>query len=154
MADSRARGRPSADRGEGRNDPETPEISKTPGRCWHGHCFARCMTQALADLVVVGSGASGRRFLECGLARGLTQSYRIRVFDEHASARRAQSCGPVIVERETVIAVDPNRQVLETASGQQVRFDTLVLATGAQPLPSASRLPLGCFAFRGPADLS
>jgi len=110
------------------------------------------MTQSSAELVLIGGGASGRRFLARAVEHGLTQSYRIRAFDEHASARSVRGFANVVLERETVLAVDPSHRLVETASGRKVPYDALVLATGARSLPDASPLPLGCFTPRGPAD--
>jgi sulfide:quinone oxidoreductase len=47
--------------------------------------------------------------------------------------------------------VDPDRRVVSTSAGRELRYDRLVLAIGARPAPSAS--PFGVLTFRDADDL-
>jgi nitrite reductase (NADH) large subunit len=114
------------------------------------------MTHRAPELVVVGSGASGRKFLASALEHGLRDNFRIRALDERADRRFTGSLRGLAPERETVLALDPARHILKTASGRSLPYDSLVLATGRRALPveDLSAQPVGCFSYRSPFDLS
>ncbi len=114
------------------------------------------MTHSAPELVVVGTGASGRKFLTSAVEHGLKDCYRIRTLDEHADGHFVGALHGLTPERETVLALDPARHVLRTASGRSVPYDALVLATGKRALPMEhfGAHPDGWYSYRVPADLT
>jgi len=63
-------------------------------------------------------------------------------------ARLAQSCSAGFTIGE-LVAVDPERRLAVAASGLELPYDQLVLATGASPEPALQ----DALTFRGPADV-
>lgn len=51
--------------------------------------------------------------------------------------------------RDSLVGVEPDRQILHTASGRMMRFDALLLAIGARPVEVVH----GALTFRGPEDV-
>src|SRR5450432_802652 len=112
------------------------------------------MAHRIPELIVVGSGTSGRKFLAWAAKHRLTSSYRIRAIDERAEGPSERKVRGPVTERETVLAVNPALHVLKTASGRTLEYDALVLATGMRPLVEEERgHPPGCFVYAGPTDL-
>jgi nitrite reductase (NADH) large subunit len=102
----------------------------------------------------VGGGTSGRKFLAWAAKHRLTSSYRIRAIDERAEGPSERNVRGLVMERETVLAVNPALHVLETASGRTLEYDALVLATGTRSLvEEAQDHTLGCFVYAGPTAL-
>ena len=114
------------------------------------------MTRSARELVVVGNGASGRKFLASAVEHGLKDCFRIRALDEHADGHFTGTLHGLTPERETVLALDPARHVLRTASGRSMPYDALVLATGKRALPTdySGAHPVGCYSYCVPADLT
>jgi nitrite reductase (NADH) large subunit len=114
------------------------------------------MAHSAPGLIVVGNGASGRKFLTSAVEHGLKDCFRIRMLDEHADPDFSGSLHGLTPERETVLALDPARHVLRTASGRSITYDVLVLATGKRALPMeySGAHPLGCYSYCVPADLT
>ena len=111
------------------------------------------MIHRAPELVVVGGGPSGRKFLARAIEHGLTRSFHVRALDEHAEGRFSGALAGVQSERETVLGLDPIRRVLKTASGRSVEYDSLVLATGRHAVQDRGARPAGCFDYQVPADL-
>jgi nitrite reductase (NADH) large subunit len=112
------------------------------------------MGRRTPELIVVGNGNSGRKFLASAAKHRLTSSYRIRAIDERAEGPWGPKVRGLVTERETVLAVNPALHVLETASGRTLEYDALVLATGMRSLVEEERdQPPGCFVYAAPTAL-
>jgi nitrite reductase (NADH) large subunit len=112
------------------------------------------MSQPVSQLIVVGRGNSGREFLARAADHHLADRYRIRSLDEQGRGSLAAESSGLVAERETVLAIDPARHELETASGRVLEYDALVLATGMRaPLPASWGHHPRCFAYRVAGDL-
>ncbi|MEZ0577690.1 nitrite reductase large subunit NirB [Nocardioides sp. MH1] len=108
------------------------------------------------QLVVVGHGMVGHRFVESAISRGLTETYDITVvgeerrpaydrvaltsyFEVGADALSLLPGGRYDDPRVTlrlgseVVAVSPRQRIVTLASGEDLHYDELVLATGAAP---------------------
>ncbi len=130
-------------------------------------------------LVVVGHGMVGHHFLEDCVNRNLHQQYQIVVFGEERYAaydrvhlseyfggRSAASLslveGDFFAESgielrlsQQIVAIDRDARVVRTASGHEIHWDKLVLATGSYPFVPpvpGNDLP-GCFVYRTLDDL-
>ncbi len=130
-------------------------------------------------LVIVGNGMVGHRFIELMIERGAAARYDIVVFGEEprlaydrvhlsdyfagssadsltlATAEQYQAWGVRFVIGQRVQAIQPQAQTIHTASGQTVRYDRLVLATGSTPFvpPIEGREAAGTFVYRTLDDL-
>ena len=130
-------------------------------------------------LVVVGHGMVGHHFLEDCVNRNLHQQYQIVVFGEERYAaydrvhlseyfggRSAASLSLVEGDffadngielrlSQQIVAIDRDARVVRTASGHEIHWDKLVLATGSYPfVPPVSGHDLpGCFVYRTLDDL-
>ncbi|HAS1129569.1 TPA: nitrite reductase small subunit NirD [Enterobacter cloacae] len=130
-------------------------------------------------LVVVGHGMVGHHFLEDCVNRNLHQQYQIVVFGEERYAaydrvhlseyfggRSAESLSLVEGDffarhgielrlSQQIIAIDRDAQVVRTASGHEIHWDKLVLATGSYPFvpPVPGNTLPGCFVYRTLDDL-
>ncbi|HVY81942.1 MAG TPA: nitrite reductase large subunit NirB [Steroidobacteraceae bacterium] len=128
-------------------------------------------------LVVIGNGMVGQRFLEHIVAA--TARHEIVVLGEEPraaydrvqlsaffSGKTADDLSLVpagfMAEHgidlrlgERVVAIDRAQQRIRTASGAELAYDTLVLATGSYPFvpPIAGRDRPGCFVYRTLEDL-
>jgi nitrite reductase (NADH) large subunit len=112
------------------------------------------MAQRTPELIVVGSGTSGRKFLASAAKHHLAHHFRIRAIDERAEGPSERKGRGPVVERETVLAVDPAQHTLKTVSGRTLEYDALVLATGMRSTVDEERgRPSGCFVYAGPNDL-
>jgi nitrite reductase (NADH) large subunit len=108
------------------------------------------------QLVVVGHGMVGHRFVESAISRGLTETYDITVIGEEPRPAydrvaltsffevgdKALSFLPsgkyddprVTLRLGTeVVAISPRQRVVTLSSGEDLAYDDLVLATGAAP---------------------
>lgn len=108
------------------------------------------------QLVVVGHGMVGHRFVESAISRGLTETYDITVigeeprpaydrvaltsfFEAGAEALSLLPSGRYDDPRVTlrlgteVVAISPRHRIITLASGEDLHYDELVLATGAAP---------------------
>ncbi|NEB77136.1 NAD(P)/FAD-dependent oxidoreductase [Streptomyces sp. SID14478] len=119
-------------------------------------------------VVVIGTGLAGTR-----LARRLGEQAVLIGEEAHAPYNRvllaevlAGSYGPEVIElpaapgprlRTRAVRVDRDRRLVQCEDGAEVAYDTLVLATGANPVlpplrglfaPNARELPGGVHAFR------
>ena len=135
-------------------------------------------------LIIVGNGMATCRLLDELVARGATARYDVTVFGEEPSATYnrillsrvlAGEAPEEIVTKDaawfeqhgirlvTGLAVrrlDTTRKLVETADGAVHRYDTVVLATGSQPLVPAiegatvagGELRRGVFVYRTMAD--
>lgn len=130
-------------------------------------------------LVVVGHGMVGHHFLEDCVSRNLHQQYQIVVFGEERYAaydrvhlseyfggRSAESLSLVEGDffadngielrlSQQIVAIDRDARVVRTASGHEIHWDKLVLATGSYPFVPpvpGNDLP-GCFVYRTLDDL-
>ncbi|CAM6192184.1 Ferredoxin subunit of nitrite reductase or a ring-hydroxylating dioxygenase [Enterobacter cloacae] len=130
-------------------------------------------------LVVVGHGMVGHHFLEDCVNRNLHQQYQIVVFGEERYAaydrvhlseyfggRSAESLSLVegnffarhgieLRLSQQIIAIDRDTHVVRTASGHEIHWDKLVLATGSYPFvpPVPGNTLPGCFVYRTLDDL-
>jgi nitrite reductase (NADH) large subunit len=112
------------------------------------------MSQRIPQLIVVGRGISGTEFLARAVVHHLADHYRIRSLDEHANSSLSDESKGFISERETVLAIDPARHVLNTASGRVLEYDALVLATGmSASVPENLDHQPRCFVYRVASDL-
>jgi nitrite reductase (NADH) large subunit len=130
------------------------------------------------QLVVVGHGMVGHRFVESAISRGLTETYDITVIGEEsrpaydrvaltsffevgAEALSYLPSGRYEDPRVTlrintaVVAVSPRQRIVTLATGEDLHYDELVLATGAAPfVPPVPGHDLdGCFVYRTIEDL-
>lgn len=130
-------------------------------------------------LVVVGHGMVGHHFLEDCVSRNLHRQYQIIVFGEerHAAYDRVHlseyfggrsAASLSLVEgdffadngielrlSQRIVDIDRDARVVRTASGHEIHWDTLVLATGSYPFVPpvpGNDLP-GCFVYRTLDDL-
>lgn len=108
------------------------------------------------QLVVVGHGMVGHRFVESAISRGLTETYDITVlgeeprpaydrvaltsfFEAGADALSFLPSGRYDDPRVTlrlgteVVAISPRHRIVTLATGEDLHYDELVLATGAAP---------------------
>lgn len=108
------------------------------------------------QLVVVGHGMVGHRFVESAISRGLTETYDITIlgeeprpaydrvaltsfFEAGADALSFLPSGRYDDPRVTlrlgteVVAISPRHRIVTLASGEDLHYDQLVLATGAAP---------------------
>ncbi|EMP7248231.1 nitrite reductase small subunit NirD [Enterobacter cloacae] len=130
-------------------------------------------------LVVVGHGMVGHHFLEDCVNRNLHQQYQIVVFGEERYAaydrvhlseyfggRSAESLSLVEGDffarhgielrlSQQIIAIDRDAHLVRTASGHEIHWDKLVLATGSYPFvpPVPGNTLPGCFVYRTLDDL-
>jgi nitrite reductase (NADH) large subunit len=114
------------------------------------------MTHLRKQLVVVGHGMVGHRFVESAISRGLTETYDITVLGEEprpAYDRVALTSyfevgdkalsflpsgrydDPRVTLRlgAEVVAVSPRQRIVTLSTGEDLHYDELVLATGAAP---------------------
>lgn len=108
------------------------------------------------QLVVVGHGMVGHRFVESAISRGLTETYDITVlgeeprpaydrvaltsfFEAGADALSFLPSGRYDDPRVTlrlgteVVAISPRHRIVTLETGEDLHYDELVLATGAAP---------------------
>jgi nitrite reductase (NADH) large subunit len=130
-------------------------------------------------VVVAGNGMVGHKLLEILVERGATAEWDIVTFCEEprlaydrvglssfftgATAEDLSLVAPGFFHQiglevhigDKVVAVDRAAQVVTSAKGTQVAYDTLVLATGSYPFvpPVLGRDAPGCFVYRTIDDL-
>lgn len=131
------------------------------------------------QLVVIGNGMVGHRFLQAAEERGLTKTRRVVAFAEEPrfaydrvnlskffleegsrdlelpEPGEYDRLGVEVVLADPVVSVDPGARTVRTRSGREVSYDTLVLATGSRPfVPDipGRELPR-CFVYRTLEDL-
>ncbi|HEY3236482.1 MAG TPA: FAD-dependent oxidoreductase, partial [Polyangiaceae bacterium] len=131
------------------------------------------------NLIVVGNGMVGHRFLQAAHQHGLCSAYRVITFAEEprvaydrvnlstffqgkteqelslVAPNEYQSAGIEVVLGDPVLALDLDRKRVSTSSGRELEYDQLVLATGSRPfVPEipGNQLP-GCFVYRTVDDL-
>lgn len=130
-------------------------------------------------LVVVGNGMVGHRFIEAAAERGILEKYAVTVVSEEArlaydrvnlskwfegmsgenlslvSEGRYEELGLEVVRGEAVTALDRDARVVGFATGRELQYDELVLATGSYPFvpPIPGKELPGCFVYRTIDDL-
>ncbi len=130
------------------------------------------------QIVVVGHGMVGHRFVESAISRGLTETYDITVigaeprpaYDRVAltsfftvgaealsylpSGRYDDPRVRLRIDTE-VVAVSPRHRIITLSNGEDIHYDELVLATGAAPfVPPVPGHDLdGCYVYRTIEDL-
>src|SRR5512142_1155176 len=133
-------------------------------------------------LVVAGYGMVAHRFVEAVCERGLTAGPSgwdvlvlaeepVPAYDRVALSSCFNGRAPqdlwllpdrtftdpavTVLLGEQVTAVDRSTRQVKTGTGRQVRYDTLVLATGSRPFvpPIPGRAAPGCFVYRTVADV-
>jgi nitrite reductase (NADH) large subunit len=133
---------------------------------------ARAAAPPRETLVVIGNGMVGHRFVESLLARGGASRFRVVVLGEeprpaydrvHLSElfagktpadlalARAEGCEGVELRLGTrAVALDLAAGAVETAAGERIAFDRLVLATGSAPFvpPLPGTDLAGVFVYR------
>ncbi|GAA3820731.1 nitrite reductase large subunit NirB [Nocardioides panacisoli] len=130
------------------------------------------------QLVVVGHGMVGHRFVESAVSRGLTETYDITVIGEEprpaydrvaltsffevgAQALSLLPSGQYADPRVTlrlgteVVAISPRHRIVTLSTGEDLHYDELVLATGAAPFvpPVPGRDLANVFVYRTIEDL-
>jgi nitrite reductase (NADH) large subunit len=134
---------------------------------------------AKKNLVVIGNGMVGHKFLERSIANGATQDWQIITFCEeprlaydrvnlsgYFSGKSAedlslvepgfyQQHGVQIYLGDQVVQIDPAAKTVTSAQGQTMAFDRLVLATGSYPFvpPINGKDTQGTFVYRTIEDL-
>lgn len=130
----------------------------------------------MRTLILAGHGMVGHRLIETLTARDTDRQWRVVVLaaeNRHAydrvgltsyvESRDADALALPQVDAERVelrlgdpaVSIDRDRQAVCTASGHEVSYDALVLATGSDPFvpPVPGRDLPGCHAYRTPDDL-
>ncbi|MGH3904754.1 MAG: nitrite reductase large subunit NirB [Pseudonocardiaceae bacterium] len=130
----------------------------------------------MRTLVVAGHGMVGHRLVEALIGRDTQRQWRVVVLAEetrHAYDRvalssyvdswNADELALPAVDDDRVelrlgdpcVAIDPGARTVRTASGRQVAYDALVLATGSAPFvpPVPGHDLPGCYVYRTPEDL-
>ena len=115
------------------------------------------MTHLRKQLVVVGHGMVGHRFVQAAIERGLTETHDLVVvgeeprpaydrvaltsyFEVGADALSFLPGGEYddprvrLVLDTAVTALDPDTRTVRLADGEALAYDDLVLATGAAPI--------------------
>jgi nitrite reductase (NADH) large subunit len=131
------------------------------------------------QLVVVGNGMVGHRFLEAAVERGLTTVFQVTVIAEEkrlaydrvnlskwfeaddpdelslVDPGEYEAQGIEVIAGDAVLSLDRQQRALRTASGRVIAYDKLVLATGSYPFvpPIEGRDRPGCFVYRTIDDL-
>ncbi|MEO8899906.1 MAG: nitrite reductase large subunit NirB [Polyangiaceae bacterium] len=130
-------------------------------------------------LVIVGNGMVGHRFIEAAEQRGLFGKFETVVLSEEkrlaydrvnlskwfdgktdaglslVTEGRYEALGLEVVRGDAAVALDRNARTLTLASGRELAYDELVLATGSYPFvpPIPGRDRPGCFVYRTIDDL-
>jgi len=131
------------------------------------------------NLVVIGNGMVGHRFVEAAADLELTQSFEVTVFSEErdlaydrvnlskyfdassggvprlADAEAYAKLGVTVVAGDPVVEIQRNEQIVVSRSGKRLSYDRLILATGSRPFvpPVDGRDLPGCFVYRTLDDL-
>ncbi len=131
------------------------------------------------NLVVVGNGMVGHRFLELLLEHGETERWNVVTFCEEprlaydrvnltsflggkspaelslVAPRRYEDAGVTVHLGDRAAVIDRQRKRVLSAEGRGIPYDVLVLATGSAPLvpPIPGRDAWGCFVYRTIDDL-
>ena len=134
---------------------------------------------AKKDLVVVGNGMVGHRFIELLLETDHRDEWAITTFCEEprlaydrvhltsffsgktagdlslVTPHRYQDAGVTVHLGDRATAIDRQRKRILSAEGRRVPYDALVLATGSAPFvpPIPGRDAWGCFVYRTIEDL-
>ncbi len=134
---------------------------------------------AKTKLVIIGNGPVGHKFLEALIASGKSNEYQITVFGEEPlpaydrvqltrwfATRQAEDLSLVkgnfyqenqikLYSGDKVIKIDRARQEVISASGKQLNYDKLILATGSYPFvpPVKGYDRKNIFVYRTIADL-
>jgi nitrite reductase (NADH) large subunit len=136
------------------------------------------MTHLRQTLVLIGNGMVGHRFVQAAVERGLTERWDVVVFGQEPRAAYDRvaltsffevgadelSMLPSgtyddprvrLVLDTAVTSIDRDNQAVTTATGEVVRYDALVMATGSVPFvpPLPGRDLSGCFVYRTIEDL-
>ncbi|HUM12069.1 MAG TPA: nitrite reductase large subunit NirB [Myxococcaceae bacterium] len=131
------------------------------------------------DVVVVGNGMVGHRFIELLLESDQRDDWAITTFCEEprlaydrvnltsffagktagdlslVTPHRYEAAGVTAHLGDRVAAIDRQRKEVVSAEGRRIRYDVLVLATGSVPFvpPIPGREAWGCFVYRTIEDL-
>lgn len=131
------------------------------------------------DLVVVGNGMVGHRFLELLLESGESERWNVVTFCEEprlaydrvnlttfldgkgatnlslVTPHRYEDAGITVHVGDRAIAIDRACKQVSSAEGRRIPYDLLVLATGSAPFvpPIPGREAWGCFVYRTIDDL-
>ncbi|HET6146326.1 MAG TPA: nitrite reductase large subunit NirB [Polyangia bacterium] len=132
-----------------------------------------------SQLVVVGNGMVGHRFVELLIGEGRTSDFQVTVVGEeprpaydrvglsgYFAGKSAddlslvepgsyERAGVLVRRAERVTAIDRAGKQVTLASGARLPYDKLVLATGSYPFvpPIEGRQAPGCFVYRTIEDL-
>ena len=126
------------------------------------------------NLVVIGNGMVGHRFVEAAADLELTQSFEVTVFSEErdlaydrvnlskyfdassggvprlADAEAYAKLGVTVVAGDPVVEIQRNEQIVVSRSGKRLSYDRLILATGSRPfVPPVGLVGCGRRPLRG-----
>ena len=130
-------------------------------------------------LIVVGNGMVGHRFVEAAGARGLLDKFETVVLSEESRLAydrvnlskwfegksdsdlslvtdgQYEALGVEVVRGDAAVELDRNARIVKLASGRELAYDELVLATGSYPFvpPIPGCNEPGCFVYRTIDDL-
>ena len=131
------------------------------------------------NLVLVGNGMVGHRFLELLLESGESEQWNVVTFCEEprlaydrvnltsflggktaadlslVTPHRYEAAGVTVHLGDRAIAIDRDQKWVSSAEGRRIPYDLLVLATGSAPFVPAipGRDAWGCFVYRTIEDL-
>ena len=137
------------------------------------------MLEKKGNLIVIGNGMVGHHFVERAIEQGLHEQFEIHVFAEedrpaydrvylssyfeHKDASKLNLVDLSTYEssqiqlhlNQQIVTIDSANQSITTASGEQIEYSELVLATGSYPFvpPITGREHPHCHVYRTIADL-
>jgi nitrite reductase (NADH) large subunit len=115
------------------------------------------------NLVVIGNGMVGHKFLECMIAKDAAQDWNLSGFFAGKTAGDLSLVEPGLYQAHNIQIyigdmaqhIDRNAKIITSANGVTVNYDKVVLATGSYPFvpPIKGKEAKGTFVYRTIEDL-